>query len=98
MGGILGLGFLHMVIAVFLMAWVVSMIPQLPDRYGMRVVVVGSIGLVAAVGSNLGDPIWYNQPWSWHVVQAVYDFTFWIVAGLAIAWFVRSETPAEATA
>lgn len=47
------------------------------------------IGSVAAFWSNLGRPIWYAQPWDYHILLTVYDFSGWIVAGLVLAKFAR---------
>lgn len=90
-GTMLLMGFLHMLITMAITAWFVSMIPQLPPVYAARVTVVASIGLIVAVGANLGDPVWWNQPWGWNVLQAVYDLTLWTAGGFVIAAVIKPD-------
>ena len=46
-------------------------------------------GLSGSVFSNLGKPIWWIQPWSFHILNFVYDITSWALAALVLAHFVR---------
>ncbi len=82
-------GLLHMMLSVGLIALIMRAIPTQPASYAARVGLISLIGFTAAVVANLSDPVWFTQAWSWHLAQAIYDFIFWVVAGLVIAGLVK---------
>lgn len=82
-------GFLHMLVTTFLIAIALRM-ARLPT-FGSRFVLVLVLGLAAATFANLGEPIWFYQPWGYHILQAFYDLTVWSLAGLVLAKLVRPE-------
>lgn len=91
-------GFLHMLLTAFLIAAVLRLAAPALPRYGQRVVFVAVAGVAVAVWSNLGQPIWWHQPWTFHLLTAVYDLGAWLVAGLVLARFVQAERGVRAVA
>jgi hypothetical protein len=89
------MGFVHMWISALLMGLLLSR--YAPTSVGSTVATAALAGLAAAVWSNLGRPTWYWQPWDYHLLYAVYDFTGWVVAGLVLAFFVRAPQEASAS-
>lgn len=85
-------GLAHMIISVGLIAVLVRIMPNIPTSYVGRLSWVAMLGFVASIVANLSDPVWFTQTWSWHIVQAAYDFTFWVVAGLVVAAIVKPTT------
>ena len=87
-GRLLG-GFIHMLLSALLMALLLRRaLPQL-GSYGSRASFVVLAGLAGAFFAHLGNPIWFHQPWNYHVLKMVYDVTCWAVTGLILARFVR---------
>jgi hypothetical protein len=80
-------GFLHMLASVAILAWLLRL--AAPDSYGGRLGFALIAGLAGSVFSNLGKPIWWIQPWSFHILNFVYDITSWALAALVLAHFVR---------
>jgi hypothetical protein len=80
-------GFVHMWVSALLMGLLLRRFA--PATFGSAVRVATLAGLAAAVWSNLGRPLWYWQPWDYHLLFAVYDFSGWVVAGTVLAYFVR---------
>lgn len=84
-------GFLHMLATTFLLGLVLRAAAPRLREYGARVVFVAIVGLTVAIWGNLGTPIWWHQPWSLHLLTAVYDAVGFVLAGLVLARFVRPE-------
>ncbi|HEY2290257.1 MAG TPA: hypothetical protein VGM86_06085 [Thermoanaerobaculia bacterium] len=90
-GGRLLAGLIHMFLSALLMALLLNLaLPQLRS-YGSRVTFVLLAGLAGAFFAHLGNPIWFHQPWSYHIFKTVYDVTCWALAGLVLARFVRPD-------
>ena len=85
-------GFAHMWISVFLMALLLRWISRFLGSYRQRLGFVVWIGVIEAVFSNLGRPIWYFQPWGYHLFEAGYAVTSWALVGLILAWFLHGDT------
>jgi hypothetical protein len=96
-GATFGLGFLQELVAVTLVGALLRLARSALGSYVARVRFVTLAGFAIAVFGSLGAPIWWNHPWPFHVVSAIYDVTAWFVAGLVLAAFVRPE-PAAAPA
>ena len=60
-----------------------------PVGTGGAVLAAATVGLATAVWADLGRPIWYAQPWDYHVLFAVYELVGWVLAGAVLASFVR---------
>jgi hypothetical protein len=60
---------------------------------------VALAGAAAALFIEGNEAVWWQITWQWKLYQAVYDVTFWIIAGLVLAAFVgpepRDHSPAE---
>ncbi len=82
-------GLIFMIIAAGCLAVAIRLIPVLPSSYFKRVMLISVIGIAATVLANLGDPIWFTQGWGWHLVQAAYDLSCWVVAALVLAAFIK---------
>lgn len=90
-GATFGLGFLQELVVVMLVGGLLHMArPSLPT-YVQRVRFVTLAGFAAVVFSELGAPIWWNHPWPFHIVSAVYGVTGWFVVGLVLAAFIRPK-------
>jgi len=59
--------------------------------YGKRVWFFALVGVLLAVFSDLAAPIWWGHPWPFHVVNAIYAVTVWLVGGLVLAAFLKAE-------
>ncbi|MDX1548809.1 MAG: hypothetical protein R3247_17555 [Rhodothermales bacterium] len=81
------LGFLHMFVSALLMALLLRTAAPALTTYRRRAGFVASVGLVVAVWANLGEPVWNYHAWSFELMQAAYDWTSWILAGLVLARF-----------
>lgn len=81
-------GFLHMLVTVLLIAWLLRMAAPALLSYGARVGFVAVAGLTASFFTHIGAIIWWSLPADWFLFVAVYDLTAWIVAGLVLANFV----------
>jgi len=80
-------GFVHMWVSALLMGLVLRRLA--PVGTGGAVLAAATVGLAAAVWADLGRPIWYAQPWDYHVLFAVYELVGWVLAGAVLASFVR---------
>ncbi len=90
--GVLGTGFVHGWITTALLALVLH-VAALP-RFGQRVTVVTLTGIACANYMNLGDGIYWFQPWPWLILNASYNATAMLVAGLVLGALVKpTRTP-----
>ena len=80
-------GFVHMLVSCAIMAWLLGL--AAPPTYGGRLTLAVVAGLAGSVFSNLGKPVWWIQPWDFHVLNFAYDVTSWALAALVLAHFVR---------
>ncbi len=83
-------GYVHMFVASFLGALLLQRTVAATTGYGSRAALVLLVGLAGSFFSNLGKPIWWHQPWDYHLTYFVYDFSSWLLAALILAKFVRS--------
>ncbi len=85
------LGFLHMFISMLLAGLLLRLAAPALRTYGSKVVFVVLAGVAVGVWGNLGDPIWYYQPWTYHLMTTLYDIIAWGLGGLILARFVQAE-------
>ena len=87
-GGTMGGGWLHMFGAAVLMGLLLLQVPGAPTAY-QRFCILALVAAVAAYWTNLGKPIWWHQPWDFHVLYAVYDLTSLLIAAAILGWYVK---------
>lgn len=89
-------GFFH----GFLYALVLGLIlrkvrPVGGDGIGCRIMLCTMIGVAVAIMARVGDAIWFQQPWGWQLVNALYAVTASLVAGLVLGKFIQPEPAAD---
>ena len=85
-------GFVHMLVSILLAAFLLRWIARYLGSYKQRLGFMVWLGLIEAIFSNLGRPIWYFQPWDYHLLQAAYTLTSWTLVGAILAWFLHGDT------
>lgn len=91
-------GYLNMLVAVFVAASLLHWAAGALTSYAMRIVFVVAVGLVGVVLSDLGNPLWWNQPWGLYVANAIYHVSGWCLVGLALAKIVApGSSPSPTT-
>lgn len=86
------MGFVHLWIATLLAAFLaVRAAPAVSNAYGKRLWFFVLIGALIAIYANLSSPIWMNNPWTYHTVFAVYNFSAWLIGGLVLAATVKPQ-------
>lgn len=84
-------GFLHMFFSMLLLGLVLrAAAPALPT-FARRAAFVFLAAVAVAVWANLGKPVWYFQPWDYHLGTAFYDIVAWTLAGLILARIAVAE-------
>ncbi|MCA9131079.1 MAG: hypothetical protein KDB22_28540 [Planctomycetales bacterium] len=88
MGGTMGMGFAHMLVASLLACLVVSWLrlPTFADRFKL----LAGLGLLIAFWADIGNMIWWHHPLGWALFHFGYDASSWAVAGAAIAAILKS--------
>ena len=84
----LGSELLTNIVAAFIAACVISLIPA---TYGKRVLVVMLFGVFAWLSLTLSFWIWYNFPTPWVLAEAITEIIGWLLAGLVIAKIVPAR-------
>ncbi len=59
--------------------------------YKARFKLAAVAGLAGAIYSNLGKPIWWHQPWDFHVLNFAFDFGSWVLAAFVLAWAIKPK-------
>ncbi len=88
--GVFVWGYLHMFATAFVAGLLLQRVVAATTGYGSRAAVVVLLGFAGSFFSNLGKPIWWHQPWNYHLTYFAYDFSSWLLAALILAKFVRS--------
>jgi hypothetical protein len=84
-------GYLHMLITCVLIGWLLARAGAALPTWGAQVGFVALAGFAAAFWGHAGDPIWFYQPWRYHLVAMVYDLVAWALAGAILARFARAR-------
>jgi hypothetical protein len=84
-------GYLHMFATCLIGALILRGVLASTNGYGSRVSFVFMVGLAGSFFSNLGKPIWWHQPWPYHLAYFAYDLSSWLLAALILAKFVRER-------
>ena len=89
-------GFLLNTVVIGLLAAILAIAAR--PRYWERVQLCGAIGLAAALLINYGGVVWWEISRPWELYNALYHFTFCLLAGVILGAFVRPRPTASATA
>jgi hypothetical protein len=87
-------GFCLNVIVITLIAILLRPVVSSLPTYTNRVMFVALAGLAAALLIDGGDVAWWHISWTWKLYQAFYSFSFWVITGLILAWFVTPKPAA----
>lgn len=85
-----GLG--QILVSTFLAAILLYMAAPSIQCYFTRAAFVFLAGLFAAAATTLSGPIWFNHPWGFPLVQAGYEVSSWLLAGIVLGAIVRRPT------
>jgi hypothetical protein len=87
---VLLMGFVHNWVTVLLVTFLlVRAGPNAMARYGDRVFFVALVGAIVAIFADATAPIWWYQPWRYHLVNGLYKLLGFIVVGLVLAAFTK---------
>ena len=75
------------IIAAFLLAE--AKLPKFWERAGF----VAAIGVAASLETNVSYRIWYEFPGDFTAAAIAISFIGYVVAGLAIGWWLKPTTP-----
>ena len=85
-------GFLLNLVTVILAALLLRLALPASASYADGVKLAALTGLAAAVFIDFGDVVWWYGSWDWKLHMAIYHVSFWLVAGLILAKFIRPQT------
>ena len=93
------LGFVHDLVTIILIAWLLSKALPGLGGYCSRVTFVTVAGLAAGFFTNVGASIWMFVPGAFPLLNTGYVLSAWLVAGLVLAAFIKPKAvaPAQAT-
>lgn len=94
---VLATGFLHFFACALGMGGLLRLFAG-ARGYLLRVVFVAAVGLLGAVSAHLAAPIWFLQPWPFHLLNTAYMAGEWLIAGLVLAAFIKAPLAAPAPA
>lgn len=64
--------------------------------FGSRMRVVVIVAVAAAAFTHLGIPLYFPQGWAWYIYLFIADAVALALAGIIVAWFIRTEPEAAA--
>ena len=79
------LGFLHNLVACFLIGLLLSKAAPALGTYGARVGFVVLAGLTTAFFVEMASVVWWRMPLPNQLISALYDIVAWLIAGLVLA-------------
>jgi hypothetical protein len=89
-------GFGHMLVSFLVLGAMLALVaPKLPS-FAERFWVMMLAAVAMTIWANLGNPIWFLQPWTHHVTVAIYDVIAWLLGGAILAWLVRPRAVSAA--
>jgi len=71
--------------------WVFSGLSSFGTRAGF-VTFAGTVGTVLA---NFSTPIWFYQPWGFHLANAIYMIVAWALTGVVFALILAPRAAAD---
>ena len=78
-------GFVHMLVVTVLMALLFQWVSPSLNSFGTRLGFVAFAGTVGTLFANFSTPIWFYQPWGFHVANCVYMVVAWTLTGVVFA-------------
>lgn len=86
------LGFGQQFFSALLMALLLLFaLPQL-HTFEKRYLFIVLAGIFASVWVDLSAPIWFHQPWGYHLFNTLSRIGSWILAAIPMAWFIRPSS------
>jgi hypothetical protein len=85
--------FLHTLAAAAFVALVLRLLAPVVRGFAGRLGIALAFGVFAALYSDLGAAIWWNQPWSIHVLKGACEVLSWVFMGAVLAGFLASPEP-----
>lgn len=82
-------GYLQTALACLLIAILLYRCASALPSYGSRIGVVLLAGLGGTVLVTLGGPIWWHQPWRFHLIHLVYAAVAWLLAGFVLGALIK---------
>lgn len=89
------LGFLHYLVASFLMCLLLKMALPGLQTYANRLTFVLLTGVFASVYLGFSEPIWMYTPWTEAFAGLLYSAVGWLLAGAAIAKFISPQSATD---
>ena len=89
-------GWLHMFLVSLFIATLIKSSGVAKGKYSCRVVFSSLLGLLAGFFIHIGAMIWMYQPLAYTIFNLFYAVTLFLVGGLVLAVFVKTEEPIEA--
>jgi hypothetical protein len=83
------MGFLHMMLTALLLGLLMTRALPTSLSYGRKIGFAVLTGVLVAFWSNLSDPIWFYQPWAYHLVTTVYDIIAFAIMGAILGRFLK---------
>jgi hypothetical protein len=84
-------GFVLNLIVIVLIALLLRQTAHAFPGYLQRIGFIALTGLTASLLIDCGDIVWWQMPIGWKVYQAIYGFTFWVIAALILSPFVSRQ-------
>jgi len=82
-------------VIVALLALLMHLARSSLSTYMARLGFAAIVGAFAVVLVHFGDAVWWALPWSWELMQALYNFSAVLVAGAILARFVGAAGEAS---
>lgn len=84
------MGFVHMLFVTVILGIImmISNRPSFLERFQLGALV----GLGGTVFANLTNPIWFDAPWGYHLINGFYQLVAWLIAAAVLAYFIRRKT------
>ncbi len=84
-------GFLHLVTACMLAAWLLRMTSSAFRGLGHRFGFVLLLFVFGAVLTDLNGPVWWQNPWPFALVTALFHLTGGVLVAATLAYFVSDN-------
>jgi hypothetical protein len=82
-------GYLQLFVVCFLAAMLLYTTASALPSYGSRVAVVLLLGLAGTLFIELSQPIWWHQPWRFHLLNTLYAVVAWLLAGCVLGMLIK---------